>query len=223
MTPKHNKTYRERRREDEPNGTPKCGKKRRRRNYGDRRKPCAMTVDHRLDDMADNRLHSKKKRERPKKHRPAGIDGYRQSKRERRRDDGADVGYEAEDCRQDAPKDRAWRADQPQAYPNHRTKGTVQNELSQEKPPEACGRVVERRCGSLEVIGARQPNEPVTKIFALKQNEDDENDDDAGCREGMNERRDQGPQALQRTGIGLAYFHRNGRLGLRGIGTNDRA
>ena len=103
---------------------------RRRRNYGDRRKPCAMTVDHRLDDMADNRLHSKKKRERPKQHRPAGIDGYRKSKRERRRDDGADVGYEAEYCRQDAPEDRAWRAYQPQTYPNHHAKGTVQNELS---------------------------------------------------------------------------------------------
>jgi hypothetical protein len=48
----------------------------------------------------------------------------------------------------------------------------------------------------LEVIGAGQPNEPVTKIFALKQNEYDENDDDAGCRERVNKRGDQSPQAL---------------------------
>ena len=101
---------------------------------------------------------------------------------------------------------------EPQTYPDHHAKGAVHDELGQEKPTKAPRRVVERRCGALEVIGAGQPNDPVTKIFALKQNEDDENDDDAGRRERMNERGDQSPQALQRTWIGLAYFHRNGRL-----------
>src|SRR3984893_7762422 len=181
-----------------------------------------MAVDHRLDDMAHNWLHSKKQRERPQQHRPAGIDGYRQSKRERGRDDGADVGYEAEDCRQDAPQDRAWNAYQPQTYPNRHAKGAIQNELSQEKPTKASRRVVERRRSSLEVVGAGQPNEPVTKIFALKQNEDDENDDDAGCREGMNKRGNQSPKALQCPRIGLAYFYRNGCLWSRGTRTHDR-
>src|ERR1700737_1214909 len=41
MTPKHNKAYRQRRSEDEPNGTPKRGPKRRRRNHSNGRKPCA--------------------------------------------------------------------------------------------------------------------------------------------------------------------------------------
>ncbi len=101
--------------------------------------------------MADDRLYNKKKRERPQQHRPAGIDGYRQSERERGRDDSADVGYEAEDCCQDAPQDRAWNANEPQPYPNHDAKRAVHNELSQEKPTKAARRVVERRCRTLEV------------------------------------------------------------------------
>src|ERR1700751_5541961 len=156
-----------------------------------------MAVDHGLDDMAHNRFHSQKERKCPQQHRPAGVDGHSQSERESCRDDGADIRYEAEDCRQDAPKDRAWCANEPQTYPDHDPKGTIQNELSQEKPTKAPRCVVERRCSSLQIMGSGQPNEPVTKIFALEQNEDHENDDDARGRERMNKWSDQGAQALQ--------------------------
>ena len=62
MTPKHHKAYRQRCSEDEPYGPPKRGPERRRRNHGDGRKPCATAVDHRLDELAHDRLDSKKKR-----------------------------------------------------------------------------------------------------------------------------------------------------------------
>jgi hypothetical protein len=55
----------------------------------------------------------------------------------------------------------------------------------------------------------------------LKQNEDHENNDDAGRREGMNQRGDQGPQAFQRAGIGLTYFHRNRRHWPGDAGSED--
>jgi hypothetical protein len=162
--------------------------------------------------MADDRFNNYKERKRPQKHRPAGIDGDRQGERECSGDDGAYVRYEAEYRRQDAPKDRAWNAYEPQTHPDHNSKGAIDYKLSQKKSAKTPRRVVERRCSTLEVIRAGQPNDSVTEIFALNQNEYDKNDDDAGRRERMNERGDQSPQALQRTRIGLAYFHGNGRL-----------
>jgi hypothetical protein len=36
------------------------------------RKTCAVAVNHRLDDMTDDRLHNKKKRERPEQHDQSG-------------------------------------------------------------------------------------------------------------------------------------------------------
>ena len=62
-----------------------------------------------------------------------------------------DVGNEAESCRQDAPKDRAWNPDEPQTYPDHHAKCAVQDELSQEQPAKAARRVVERRRRTLEI------------------------------------------------------------------------
>src|ERR1700730_8592526 len=115
MTPKHNKAYRQRRSEDEPNGTPKCGPKRCRRYHGNGRKPRAAAVYHRLDNMADYRFNNYKERKRPQKHRPAGIDGDRKGERECSGDDGAYVWYEAEYRRQDAPEDRTWNDYEPKA------------------------------------------------------------------------------------------------------------
>src|SRR6476660_425186 len=60
---------------------------------------------------------------------------------------------------------------------------------------------------------SRQPDQPITQILALKQNKDHENDDDAGRRQRMKQRRDQAFQTLQRARIRLAYFHRNRRRG----------
>jgi hypothetical protein len=65
-----------------------------------------------------------------------------------------------------------------------------------------------RRC-SLQVVRAREPDQAVSEIFALNQDEDHEDDDDAGCRQGIEQRRYQGPQVLQCSRIRLADFDRN--------------
>jgi hypothetical protein len=59
-------------------------------------------------------------------------------------------------------------------------------------------------------VRAGQPYESVTEIFALKQNEDHEDNDDARGRERMKQGRDQRSQALQRARVGLTHFDLNG-------------
>ena len=65
---------------------------------------------------------------------------------------------------------------------------------------------------------ACQPDQPIAKILALKQNEDDKNDDNARCCERMEQRRDKALQTLQRAWIRLADFHRNGLEALALLG-----
>ena len=61
MASKHDQTYRQGRGQHQPYGPPKCRPERRRRDDGNRRKPGAVAVDHRLDDMSYERFHNKKK------------------------------------------------------------------------------------------------------------------------------------------------------------------
>src|SRR6476660_2402332 len=55
-----------------------------------------------------------------------------------------------------------------------------------------------------------QPDQTITKILALKQNEDDKNDDDPRGCEWVKQRGNKALQTLQCAWIGLADFHRNG-------------
>ena len=64
---------------------------------------------------------------------------------------------------------------------------------------------------------ARQPDQSITKILALKQNEDDKNDDDARCGEGMEQWGNEALQTFQRAWIRLTDFDGNGFGGLRRI------
>ena len=87
---------------------------------------------------------------------------------------------------------------------------SVQKELNQEKPAKAARCVIKGGRGTLQVMRTGQPDQPITKILALKQNEDDKNDDDARCCERMEQRRNKALQTLQRAWIGLTDFHGNG-------------
>ena len=78
-------------------------------------------------------------------HGPAGIHGNCKREWECGSDGRADVRDEAQHCGQDAPQDRTWDADNPQADPDNESEGTVQKKLGQEKPAEAARGVIQ--CG----------------------------------------------------------------------------
>src|SRR6478735_6357370 len=153
--------------------------------------------------MPDDRLDDHKQRERPKQHGPGRIDGDSQSQRKCGSDCRADVGYETQHRCQDAPQNRAGNANQPQARPDNDSEASVQKELNQEKPAKTARSVVKCRCSTLQVMRARQPDQSITKILALKQNEDDKNDDDARCGEGMEQWGNEALQTFQRAWIRL--------------------
>jgi hypothetical protein len=84
--------------------------------------------------------------------------------------------------------------------------------LRQKQPAEARRGIVERRRRSLQIMRAREPDQAISKILALDQDEDDEDDDDAGGRQRIEQWRNQGPQILQGSRVGLPYFNGD-RLG----------
>ena len=209
MPAKHHQAYRQRRRQDEADRPPQRRPERGRNDDRDRGEAGAVPVDHRLDDMSDDRLDDEKQRGRPDQHRPAGVDGGRQGQGEQRRDDGADIGHEAKDGREDAPEHRARDANEPQARSDHDAKGRIQGELHEEEATETACRVVERRGRLLQILRAGKLDEPIPEILALQENEDDENDRDAGGRERLQQRRNQRGDAFQRTRRRLTHLDRD--------------
>ena len=172
-------------------------------------RPGAVAVNQGLDELSHQRLDNEKQCERPKQHRPAGIDGNGQCERERGGDDCADVRHEAQHRGQDAPQHRTWNADDPQSCSDDDAENSIEQELDQKQSAEARRGIIKRGGRALQVTRTRQPNEAVPEILTLQQNEDDEDDDDAGRGKWMEQWRDQRGQALQRTRIGLANFNGN--------------
>src|ERR1700722_12544053 len=117
--------------------------------------------------MPDGRLDNKEEGEGPKQHRPGGINGDSEYQGKRGSYSGPDVRHEAQHRCQDAPQDRAWNSNQPQAKPDNYTERSVQKELDQEKPTETRRCVVECGCGSLQVMRTCQSDQSITKILAL--------------------------------------------------------
>ena len=122
-----------------------------------------MSVDHWFDHMPNDWLDDKKEGERPKQHGPGGVDSDGKSQRERSSDSRADVRHEAQHGRQDAPQDRAWNTNQPQARPDNYAEGAVQKQLNQKKPAEAPRCVVKLGCGTLQIMRTRQSDQPIAK------------------------------------------------------------
>jgi len=62
----------------------------------------------------------------------------------------------------------------------------------------------------LKIVRTGNPDEPISQVLLLQQDEDDENKDDARCREGLDQRRYQCRERLKRAGIWLSHFNRDG-------------
>ena len=124
--------------------------------------------------------------------RPAGIDGDRKREREERRDDRTDIGDEAQQPAEHAPKDRVRNADQPEPDADRDGVGRVHDQLHQEISADAARGVVERLRGARQIARAGETDQAVAQILALQQHEDHEDDDDAGGGERADERSDDG-------------------------------
>ena len=59
-----------------------------------------------------------------------------------------------------------------------------EKKLKKEKPAEAAGCVIEGGGGALQVMRTGQPDQTITKIFALQQHEDQKHDDHGSRRQG---------------------------------------
>jgi hypothetical protein len=72
-------------------------------------------------------------------------------------------------------------------------------------------------CRALEIARAGEPDQPVPQILPLSEDEDHKDDDNPGGHKRMEQRRDDGCQRLQGTGVRLPDFHRNRLGGSRAI------
>jgi hypothetical protein len=68
-------------------------------------------------------------------------------------------------------------------------------------------RIVKGCCRTLQVLSPGESDKAVSQILPLKQNEDYEYHNDAGSREGMDQRSDQAYEHLKCTRVRLPQFH----------------
>src|SRR3954470_6133526 len=101
--------------------------------------------------MAYHGLHNEKQSQRPQQHGPVRINRHGESERKRGGDEGADVGNEAKDRRQNAPQNRTRNPDKPETHADDDAEGSVQQKLDQEQASQTRRRVVQRGGGTLEV------------------------------------------------------------------------
>ena len=113
MPPEHHEAEGQRRREEEADRPPEPGPEDRRDHHREGRQAGALAVDQRLDHMAHQRLGDEEQGERHSAIDQPGIDGGGEGDRQRAGDEGADIGHEAHQRREDAPQQRARHADQP--------------------------------------------------------------------------------------------------------------
>ena len=99
--------------------------------------------------------------------------------------------------------------------------GVAEKELPVWRMIAASPRAIATRGRALAAVlaSAGIPAETIAQIVALKQNEDDKDDDNAGRGERMEQRRDQRAQALQCPRSRLADFDRNRRNRRCGFGS----
>ena len=215
----------ERRGEDEADGTPQEGPDRGREHDRHGRQPAAVPVDQGLQGVGHRRLDQEEQGRGPGQHRPARVDDRRHGGRERRGDEGADVGHEPQRRAQDAPERRARHADQPQARRDHQAEAGVDGELGEEEAAQAAGGVVDGRGRLLQVGRAGEADHPVPQVLALDQDEDGEDDDQARGRERAQERPGEAAQRLQRPRLRVQHLHRHGLArpgGRTGVGLRHR-
>ena len=120
-----------------------------------------MAIDHRLDDLTDEQFQTEDQTRSPDRQRPARV--YRRGNQDRQccADKGADIGNEAQNPRQGAPKDGIGHAYDREPEPDHDFKGGVHRRLGQEIFAQAIGSVIDRRGRSLEVVRSSEPNQTV--------------------------------------------------------------
>jgi hypothetical protein len=218
MAAEHDEAERQRRRDEEPDRPPEPGPEDRRDNDRERRQAGALAIDERLDDVAHERLGDDEQRRRPQHHRPAGIDGGGEPDRQQRRDEGADIGHEAQQRRENAPQHRARHADDPQPGRGPDPEGGVERELGEVEAREPARRVVHGGGGAVQVARPEQPDHAVAQILALEQDEDQHHEGDAEHRQRVQDRRDEALRELERREIGLADLDRQRLLRLgRGL------
>ncbi len=213
MPAEHHQAYRQRRRENEADRAPERCPERCGGDHRDRRQASAVPVQQRFQHVAHQRLDHQEESRRPHQHPPAGIHRCRERQRKHCRDDGADIRYETENRRQDAPKHRTGDPDDPQSHADHHPEGDIQSELNKKKPAQTCRRVIERSGRFLQVMRTRKFEETVSQILPLQENEDDEYCGDARGGQRPEQGRNQRRNVFECRGRRLTDLDRD-RLGL---------
>src|ERR1700743_1199549 len=142
-----------------------------------------MAEDHRLQDLACQKLEDDEQDKGEEKHFPTGPHGGSEYEWKDRRDERADVRHEPQDHRDKPPQWRGGYADQLQTGADRHAEGGVEGDLRQKKSAQSFAGFVERRRRPLNVVRARQTDETIPQVLTLYQDEDHEDDDDAGRRE----------------------------------------
>src|SRR4029077_10481482 len=106
--------------------------------------PRALAVEPGLDHLTGDPLGNKEETDDPEQHRPPRSDGNGESCRKCGGDNGADVGDEPQEHREDAPEYRVRYADEPQPAADQHAQTRVDPGLKEEIAAEAAGGVVQR-------------------------------------------------------------------------------
>ena len=168
-----------------------------------------MAVEKWLDNLPENRLDCEEERTRPEQHGPSRVDRNGESGREHCGDDRPNVGHETQQHRENAPEHRIRDADEPQPSSDQSPEASVNCRLHQEIAAEAASGIVQPLGCSLEITSTSEPNEAVSKVFALQQKKNDENYNDTCCSQWLNKRANDRLYYLQRRRVGLVDLDRD--------------
>src|SRR4051812_34016052 len=101
--------------------------------------------------------------------------------------DRAEIEDETQDGGEDTPEQGVGHADEEQANADGQAIADVDRELHQQVAADPLGGIADRRRGAVYVAKAEQADHPIAKILTLQQYEDDEHEDNADRRDGLNQ------------------------------------
>ena len=143
---------------------------------GDR--PVLLPYEHRLQELPGHALGDDEKTGRPERDRPAWIDSGGERDGKHGGGDRSDIGNKSQQRGEKAPKHRARQADEKQTNADKQPKACIDRGLGKKIPGQALRCVVDGESGSMKIVRAEEPYQPIPKILLPDEYEyrDDEND-----------------------------------------------
>lgn len=167
-----------------------------------------LTVEQGFDDVSGHGLGDEEQPCGGEHHAPARVDRSCERDRKKGRDEPADEWYEPHEPGKDAPQRGIGNADHPEPGRDDDAEAGIEESLDQKEAAKpACGIIEGGRC-ALQVSRAGQPQEAVTDILALQQDEQEEQHDERAGRKRGQERTYQLGDGLEAFGLGMSYLNR---------------